>query len=772
MSEREKRYQEAVNLGHTAAWDQDWERAASYYRQAVSEKPEEPKALNNLALALFELGEYGESLQHYLRVVEKTPNDPVPLEKAATINEILKKPDAGSSIAVRAAEMYLKSGDVEKAIENWTRGLGMNPEHLGAHSRLALVYERLKKTSQAVREYLHIASLMQHKGDKEKAVQAVNRALKLAPNQEEVHQALAMLRENQLLPKPTRPQGISVQIPAAPAVKLMTSGDKPGDELTPVENAEKDALGTLAALFFEQNNDENLEQSSKSGGIQAILSGDVPIFSKNIDKTQLMLHLGQAVEYLSSGENENADTELERVIEIGLRHPAAYFQLGKLRLASNRMESAIRYLKRAVSHADYGLPSKLLIAEANLKRDKVKEASIEYLEALCLADCQIVEPKHVDGLLTLYEPLLESHSRTSDKERFAQVSKTIAEILNRSQWRKYLRKVRSELVPDDGGPPKPLAEVLTEARSSEVVVAISGIRQLVSEGRRQAAFEEALYALQDAPTYLPLHIAIGDLLISSNQIQAAIEKFTVVARSYSVRGETVRAIEMLQRIVEMSPMDLDIRNRLVEQLMARGQQEDAVKELIALAEVHYSLAELAEARKTYTRALGFIQQSDLSDAFQVQILHRMADIDVQSLNWRLALTIYQQICGIKPDDIDANRKLIDLNYRLGERNQAQSSIKTFIRILNNEDRKEEIINFLEDLSVEWPGQAIINSYLAEYYLLVGRREDAIKELATASELFLDAGNRDGATRSILKIIDLNPPDVETFREKLGRIESK
>jgi tetratricopeptide (TPR) repeat protein len=772
MIEREKRFKEAVNQGHSAAWDQDWKRAASYYRQAVAEKPEEPKALNNLALALFELREYQEALQFYLRVIEKTPSDPVPLEKAATINEILNKPEVGSGIAFRAAEMYLKSGDIEKAIENWTRALGMNPEHLGAHSRLALVYERLQKTPQAVREYLHIASLMQHAGEKEKAVQAVNRALKLSPNQEEVHQALAMLRENMQLPKPTRPKGLGVAIPTAPTTPLITSGDQHGDELPPCKEAEKDALTALAGLFFDQSSDENSGQPSKSGGFQAILSGSGPILSKNVDTTQIMLHLGQAVEYLSRGENDHAGTELERVVEKGLHHPAAYYVLGKLRLEGDRMESAIRYLKRAVSHPDYALASRLLLAEAYQKRDKIKEASIEYLEALCLADCQVVETKHVDGLHSLYEPLLESHSRTADKDRCDQVCKTIAEILNRSQWRRYLKKIRSELVPGDGGPPTPLAEVLTEASSSEVVVAMSGIRQLVSEGRRQAAFEEALFALQEVPTYLPLHIAIGDLLASANQTQAAVEKYTVVARSYSVRGEAVRAIEMLRRVVEMSPMDLDARNRLIDQLIARDQPKDAVEEIINLAGVHYSLAALAEARKTFARALRFIQQSGLSDAWRVQVLHRMADIDVQSLNWRQALTVYQQICAIQPDNIDANRSLIDLNFRLGERNQALASMDAFIKTLDKADRKPDIISFLEDLSDEWSGQTIIKRYLAEYYQLEGRTEDAIHQLEAASELFLAAGNRDGAARSIQKIIDLSPSDVDNYREMLGRIETQ
>ena len=74
------------------------------------------------------------------------------------------KPDIGSKIAIKAAELYLNTGDVEKAIENWSRAVVINPESVVAHSRLAVVYERLRRIPQAVREYLHLASLMQHSG--------------------------------------------------------------------------------------------------------------------------------------------------------------------------------------------------------------------------------------------------------------------------------------------------------------------------------------------------------------------------------------------------------------------------------------------------------------------------------------------------------------------------------------------------------------------------------------------------------------------------------
>ena len=61
MNEREKTFQEAMNLGHSAAWDQNWEEAVTHYRQAVQIAPGRAQAINNLGLAYFQLNRFNEA---------------------------------------------------------------------------------------------------------------------------------------------------------------------------------------------------------------------------------------------------------------------------------------------------------------------------------------------------------------------------------------------------------------------------------------------------------------------------------------------------------------------------------------------------------------------------------------------------------------------------------------------------------------------------------------------------------------------------------------
>ena len=209
MAGNQEIFQQAMNQGHSAAWDQLWDRAAVFYRQALNEFPDHPKALMNLGLALYEMQEYDQALQYYQRAARAAQEDPVPMEKVAQLFERQGNITQATQSYLRAAELHLKNRDVKKAIDNWGHVLLLDPEDLSAHSRLALVYERMGDGARASSEYLAVASLFQGAGDMDRAVSSVNKALQLVPNSDEAIQALATLRDFKQLPKPSRPRRYS-----------------------------------------------------------------------------------------------------------------------------------------------------------------------------------------------------------------------------------------------------------------------------------------------------------------------------------------------------------------------------------------------------------------------------------------------------------------------------------------------------------------------------------------------------------------------------------
>jgi tetratricopeptide (TPR) repeat protein len=86
-------FNKAINAGHSAAWDQDWSKAVEKYRTAVDEFPENPKALRNLGLSLFQLKKLEQSMQIYRQAASLDSKDSLTMERIALIAERLGQID-------------------------------------------------------------------------------------------------------------------------------------------------------------------------------------------------------------------------------------------------------------------------------------------------------------------------------------------------------------------------------------------------------------------------------------------------------------------------------------------------------------------------------------------------------------------------------------------------------------------------------------------------------------------------------------------------------
>lgn len=769
MPAREDIFQKAMNEGHSAAWDQEWQKAASAYRRALEEFPNHAKALNSLGLALYQLNQVDEALQIYKRAVEASPDDPVSMEKVAQLSERIGDLKAAIDFRVKAGDLYLKQRDTEKALENWVHVTSINPENAIAHSRLAQVHERLGHVQQAVTEYLAIASIIQRAGNMEKTQEMVNKALSLLPNSPEVKQAQTLLKNGQLLPKPIRGKGGTGPIRMA-QVKQLQKPQKASSGLDPTAEARQKALTQLAELLFEYSDESPAAQERR--GLSALMKGTGGVSLQNAEQTKVILHLGQAIDAQSKGNETQAAEEMEGALSAGFKHPALYFNLGLLRFKGERYETAQRFLQNAVKHTDYALASRLLLGQIWKKKSNTKEAALEYLEALKLADTQSVPEEYADDISQQYEPLVEALQNQKDENTLQKICENVHGLLLRSDWREQLQKTRDQMPKQEGNYIAPVAEVVLQAQSSSVLESINRINQLARMGSLRSAMDEAYEAVQSAPTYLPLHTLMGELLVQEGRATDAIAKFGVVAQSYSVRGEAQQAAKLLRRIIQISPMDLGARNRLIDQLVARGQLDDAIQEYLELAGIYYRLAELDMARKTYTTALRLVQQGNASREWNVHILQRMADIDMQRLDWKQAVRVYEQIRTLTPDDDATRKQLIELNLRMGQADKALNELDGYITHLESQNKTELAYGFLQELVREHPEQDMLKRTLAALLARMGRMNEAISMLDALGESLLEKGDKSGAMEVINQIVLMNPPNVEDYRQLLNQMRNR
>ena len=770
MPGREDVFQKAMNQGHSFAWDQEWGKAANSYRTALEEFPDNPKALTNLGLALWQSQQFDEALQVYQRVSQVSPKDPVAYERIAQLSERIGHLKEATEAAMKAADLHLNNREITKAIENWVHVTMLNPDHILAHSRLALAHEKLGHIQQAVVEYLAVASLLQRGGNLEKATELVNKSMKMAPTSAEARQAQTLLRAGQLLPKPVRPKGGTGPLVMAQVVELNPPTIPTAFSMDPIAEARQKALTTLAEVLFDYSDESAAAQTRR--GLSAIVKGTGQLSLQQAEQTKVVLHLTQAIDAQTKNQETMAADELENALEAGFNHPALYFNLGMLRAKSDRTESALRYLGHAVKHIDFSLGTRLLMGETLLKVGRTQEAAVEYLEALKQADSMVVPENSADEIRQLYEPLIEAQATDTDEGSQRRLCQNIKELLMRANWRNNLVKAREQLPKSqEGDTPIPLAEIILQAQSSQVLDAMNQVNQLARLGRLRSAMDEAFHALQFAPTYLPLHTLIGDLLVREGHTQEAMAKFAVVANAYGVRGEANLATKMLRRVIELSPMDLNARTRMIDQLIARGLVDEAINEYLELADIYYRLAELDMARKTYTTALRVVQQANADRSWNVHILQRMADIDMQRLDWKQAMRVFEQIRTLRPDDENVRRNLIDLNLRLAQHSQAIAELDNYLSYLDSSGKREKAIPFLEGLVNENQDQIILRRALADQYMHAKKTDDAIAQLDTIGEILVEEGKTEDAIAVIQQILLMNPPNANDYRALIQHLQA-
>jgi tetratricopeptide (TPR) repeat protein len=396
------------------------------------------------------------------------------------------------------------------------------------------------------------------------------------------------------------------------------------------------------------------------------------------------------------------------------------------------------------------------------------------MQALKIADSATVPPENSDTIRQLYEPLIDAQLRQQTDSSLKIICTNIEHQLRRPDWREYLDKARQQMSLQAGqsGSLLPVAEILLQSNSIEVVQSLGVIRNLGQKNQTRTAMEEAFFALEYAPTYLPLHVQIGELLLQDDRLPEAIDKFMTIAKAYTVRGDAPQATQLLRRVIQLNPMDLNLRIQLIDHLVSQDQGEDAMQAYMDLAEIYYRLADLENARKTHMAALRYAQHSPDLRNWNVRILNAMADIDMQRMDWRQALRVFEQIRTLQPGDDKTRFNLVDLNFRMGQDAAALTELDSYLTYVESKGQRTSGIQFLQWLINDHPEKIDLHMRLSDLYRQNGQNERAIAELDTVGDLLITTGNINGAVTIIQSILEMNPLNAADYRRLLTQLTTK
>jgi len=740
MARNREIYTRAIESGDSAAWDQDWKTAISAYARAIQEVPDDPDAHNSLGLALLQARRYEDALKVYTRAHQLSPDDPLPLEKSADVLERLGRLKEAAQQYISVADVYLGQRDLEKAIGNWERATRLTPGLMQIHMRLAQSYERTGQRKGAVREYLTLAFNFRANGDTPKALQAVERALRLDP---------------------MNPQALNTK-------QALESG---GDVFVPQET-EGRANTEQRDGFEHQAARESVGDSDPRGPLGEATEKALADLAEYVLNSDLTASSGQAIqgiELQKIGENAQAINAFLRAEAGGTRHPALSMSLGALYVLQKQWSEAIVLLEKVKETSDYAAGAAHGAGQAYFGQGKQRETARHLIDALRLIDTSLaMGAEETSQLQAVYTSLINGLGAMEEPD-LVKMNDRFTKWLTGPDWKRRVAETRRQLteaLSTEGA--AALTELVTQG-GDQITDMVTKIDRYMRQKLYVLAMDEAFHAIEIAPTYLPVHLRVAQILMEEGHTQPAIYKYNMVANSFLARNETGRAADILNEVITLAPTDVGLRTSLIELLEKEERWPELLDQYIRLAGSYAELADLEQARATYQEAMRLAQRINAEPKKRAEILHHIAEIDLSRLDLRQALRTYEQIRVIDPENVEARRALIDLNYRLNNAVDAVKELDGLLRIYAQKRRGDLIVSVLEELVTQLPNDMALRSRLAAVYRQIKRVPDAIAQLDALAELQFEAGLQQDACTTIKQIVALKPNDVRQYMQLLAQL---
>jgi tetratricopeptide (TPR) repeat protein len=186
---------------------------------------------------------------------------------------------------------------------------------------------------------------------------------------------------------------------------------------------------------------------------------------------------------------------------------------------------------------------------------------------------------------------------------------------------------------------------------------LKAAEKFLSMGNINAAIKEYRQLVQhDEGDFTALNM-LGDLCVRAGNKQEAINCFTRIAEHYREQEFTLKAVAMYKKIDRLDPRNPEIAEKLASLYSVQGLIVDARAQYMVVAEAYSSAGETKKA---------------------LDVLHKMADLDVQNTDVRLKLAEAYLKEGLQSD---AAQAFTEAGARLSENRSYEKALQAFSRAL-------------------------------------------------------------------------------------------
>jgi tetratricopeptide (TPR) repeat protein len=750
----QNKFQKAMMHAERFSQEGKWAEAMKAYRFALAEFPNNEVAIVGFGKSALNIGQVDIAQKAFQQALKINPSSLETLANMADVQERMGQLDAAAETYLRMGNVYVSRHDLDSAIDSWTRATQLASGHVEAQRRLANALAQLGKTRVAAREYLTLAAIYQRRNDLERSLEQIEAAQELLPDDPGIIAAFEAIQSGQ----PIQPGKISDTAPVEET------------DMVVAEELEEE-LFDLDDLFGPEEVDARAP-TRKGGLIESIRSAAMGALANTIfedsDNPGTMMIM-QALGLQSKEEITQAISHYNQAIQLGSRQPALYFNLGLLYKEQGQLNETIDMLKTSAQDPTYKTGSEFALGESYFAANRLDSAVKHFLEALRLIDMNTVSGHTAYQLAQQYKDLAGNFMVQAEPEKISRFVSSLQNFFSDPNWERKAYEARQRMndVAEQGSMMS-LAEFLETPETEVMITTLALTNDYIKANLLMTASEECLRAIQGVPHFLPLHIRLGDILLKLGHTDEAITKFLYICRVYQMRGQPEQAINLYNTVLQLAPMDVTVRSKLIDLYISQENLDKALQEYLILANSYYQLAQVDRALEKYNEALRLTANLANGSTWKKEALIRMADIYTQRFDWANATAKYEQLLETDPNDEAVLRKLVDLYYKQNKLSEATSALDSILGLYQRQTPLKAL-ELLQDLSSIYSNDMFLRQKLAVAYAQNNMTKEAIAEYDILGEMQLEKGLRDQAIQTIQAIINLGPDDIEGYRRLLAQI---
>ena len=364
------------------------------------------------------------------------------------------------------------------------------------------------------------------------------------------------------------------------------------DQLDPslLEDAQSDARGPIGEAV--EHSLENLAQAVFDTGMMEAGSTDAI----------------QAIELHRAGIADEAIEAYQRAYSAGMKAPALLFNLGVLLVEEEQYQDALTFLQQVNADATTNAGAAHATSMAYMGLDDWPNAAQSLIQTLRQVDMDLVMDEDEAGELDNVYHRLTTLVGQTDHQTLEGLSTRLGDMLTGSDWKQRVAHTRSQI---EDMIQKDESNLLEFVSAGDTVIdAMTLIDKYIQQKRYVLAMDEAHHIIESAPDYLAVHLRVAQIMMDLNQVEQAIRKYNMIARTYLMRGDETKAADILNEVIKVAPADINLRTNLIELLEQQERWDDMLEQYVDLASAYQSMADFSNARTTYEQAVQLARQVD------------------------------------------------------------------------------------------------------------------------------------------------------------------